>query len=289
MGETDQGIKRLLQAFPANLLHFALGPDCEYLGMLDTDVAIEAQLIMDRLFHARYQGDECAIDIEVQGQSDATMPQRMFRYAQRGSFIYKLKLLSLVLWLRKGKDTFTHYVYEERVGDRLLGTWVIYGIEVFALQARDILNGNILALLPLVPFMQGADLTTIGEAAHRVEREAPDELGKTLNTLLAVFTAQFHGKDAARALLEGLKMNTSIVEESPLYQEWVQQAKAIGVAEGKVEGMRTLVRRALEGRFGTLEADLLAAITTASPEALDAVVTHIATDSLSEIRARLGL
>ncbi len=288
MGETDQGIKRLLQAFPADILHFALGPECEYLGMLDTDVAIEAQLVMDRLFHALYQGDECAIDMEVQGKSDASMPQRMFRYAQRGSFIYKMKLLSLVLWLRKGKDTFTRYVYEERVGDRLLGTWVIYGIEIFALQARDILNGNVLALLPLVPFMQGGDMSTIEEAAHRVEREMPDELGKTLNTLLAVFTAQFHGKSAARALLEGLKMNTSIVEESPLYQEWVEQAEAKGKAEGKAEGTRNALISVLSGRFGSLDADLTVAIERADEAALLAVLQHITTDTLDEIRQRLS-
>jgi hypothetical protein len=46
---------------------------------------------------------------------------------------------------------------------------------------------------------------------------------------------------------------------------------------------------ALEGRFGTLSADLLAALETASPETLEDIVAHISTDTLEQARARLGL
>lgn len=156
-------------------------------------------------------------------------------------------------------------------------------------------------MFPLAPFMQGADITIIEEAAQQLDREAEGDLGATLKTLLAVFTAQFHGQAIAKALLEKLQMDTSIVEESPLYQEWVQQAKAEGIIEGKAEGiaegkaqgfaeaMRAMVRRALEGRFTTLDADLVAAIAYAPEATLDAVITHVATDSLAEIRARFGL
>lgn len=257
--------------------------------MIDTDVAVEAQRILDRLYHVLYQNEECGLDIEVQSRSYKDILARMFKYAKRASFIYDLPMMSIVLWLHKGGDTFTHKIYEERVGDRLLGTWHVYGIEIFRLHARAIIEGGVLALLPLVPFMQGADIATIEEAAQKVDHEVSGELGTTPKTLLAVFTAQFHGQGVAKALLEKLKMDMSIVAESPLYQEWIQQARAEGKEQGIAEAMRAMVQRTLEGRFTTLDADLLAAITTASEATLNEVITHVATDSLAQIRARFGL
>lgn len=43
----------------------------------------------------------------------------------------------------------------------------------------------------------------------------------------------------------------------------------------------------LEGRFQTLDADLLAAIEAATPDALKETLRHITADSLDEVRARL--
>ena len=46
---------------------------------------------------------------------------------------------------------------------------------------------------------------------------------------------------------------------------------------------------ALEGRFGALDADALAAIEAAQEDPLMAVVAHVSVDSLEQARARLGL
>jgi hypothetical protein len=279
MGEMDQGLKRLLQIAPESLIPF-LVQGCIYLETLATDVAVEAQLVLDTLFRVLYQDVECLLNIEIQSTADADMPRRCFDYAKRASFVYKQPVMSLVLWLRK-RGTLPSMTYEERVGDRLLGTWNIFSIEVYNLQARDMINTGIVGLLPLVPFMQGADMATIEEAAHVVETQTTDELQTTLTTLLAVFTAQFHGKDAARALVRRLKMATNILDESPLYREWVETAEA--------NGMRRMVQRALEGRFTTLDTDVVAALQNADETTLDAIITHVTTDTLAEVRTRLGL
>jgi hypothetical protein len=59
--------------------------------------------------------------------------------------------------------------------------------------------------------------------------------------------------------------------------------------KGQEEGRRQMVRAALEGRFGTLSEDLLAALNAADEATLRDVVAHIGTDSLEQARARLGL
>jgi hypothetical protein len=46
---------------------------------------------------------------------------------------------------------------------------------------------------------------------------------------------------------------------------------------------------ALEGRFQTLDAALLAALDTATPDALRDVLRHITTDSLEQIGERLRI
>lgn len=52
---------------------------------------------------------------------------------------------------------------------------------------------------------------------------------------------------------------------------------------------REMARLALEGRFGTLSDDMLAAIRAADMAALKKVIAHITSDTLEQARARLGL
>jgi hypothetical protein len=292
MSDMDQGIKRLLQASPAELLQFTVG-DCEYLGPLPTEIAVEAQLVMDSLFAARYQGEDCGVNIEVQSSGDPTMPERCYNYARRAGFVTQRKIISVVLWLRDEGTFPKSNLYEERVGDRLLGTWRIFSIYVFNLEARDIMQRGIVALLSLVPFMRGADLPTIEEAAKIVQHTAPPEQVAMLNTLLAVFTARFYGKEAAEALAWRLGMSEKIVEESPLYQAWMAKAREEGEMQGKAQGEASglveAVQLVIEGRFGALSPDLMAAIAGASRETLRAVLAHVATDTLDQVRERLGL
>ena len=62
-----------------------------------------------------------------------------------------------------------------------------------------------------------------------------------------------------------------------------------GRQEGRQEGMRALAQVALEGRLGTLRADMVDALQTADDETLVAVMAHIASDSPEQVRQRLGL
>ena len=55
------------------------------------------------------------------------------------------------------------------------------------------------------------------------------------------------------------------------------------------EGVRHTTLLALEGRFGTLADDMRDAVQQADQATLEAVVGHVATESLEQLRARLGL
>ena len=69
----------------------------------------------------------------------------------------------------------------------------------------------------------------------------------------------------------------------------LEDAEARGKAEGKNEEMRRMARIALEGRFGPLSDDLLAALDQADEAICEAIVAHITTDTPEQVRARLGI
>ena len=88
-------------------------------------------------------------------------------------------------------------------------------------------------------------------------------------------------------------MSTELLDESPLYREWIETAEARGMtrgkAEGKAEGMRASVLRMLEIRFGAVDESLTQAIEQADYTSLDKLIPHAVVDSLDQLRQLLGL
>ena len=82
MPDMDQGIKRLIQTHPADILALAV-PGTEYLGTLPVDVASEPRLVLDTLLRVRYYGVECALDIEAEAGPRPDMGRRLFEYGSR--------------------------------------------------------------------------------------------------------------------------------------------------------------------------------------------------------------
>lgn len=277
MAEMDQGIKRLLQARPEDVLALAL-PGVEYLEPIQTDVATEPQLVLDTLFRVRYQGEECAVNVEAQAYPDPEMPRRCFEYGSRASIVHRLPVLSVVLWLqRRGRPPAA--LYEMRVGSWVQATWQVTNVEVYELSAEQIVASEAIGLLPLVPFMRGANVPTIERAARAITQQTAGALSADLVSLLAVFMARFQGDAAARALVRSVTMSTEILDESPLYRAWR--------AEWQADGLREATRIALLGRYGALDEATLALVNAAPEPALRAVLAHIATDTLEQVRERL--
>ena len=52
---------------------------------------------------------------------------------------------------------------------------------------------------------------------------------------------------------------------------------------------RRMAQAALEGKFGPLNDELLAALKTADVAVLEAIISHITSEGMEQIRARLGL
>ncbi len=288
MADMDQGIKRLIQTHPADVLALAL-PGAEHLGVLSTDIAAEPQLMLDTLQRIRYQGVECAANIEAEARPRPDMPRRCFEYGARASIIHNLPVISIVLWLEPG-GAVPASPYELRVGDHLIATWHFIGIEVYRLNASDLLARGEVGLLPLIAFTEdGKSLETVEAAANAVQERAPAKDMAELELLLALFSARNLGTEPVMGLIRRLFMNREILEESPLYHWLMQKATEQGMAQGEERGLREAVLILLRGRFGEPTDDVVQATATASRETLNAILLNAATDTLAQVRGRLGL
>jgi hypothetical protein len=165
--EMDQGIKRLIQTHPRDVLAFAV-PDADYLGTLPVDVATEPQLVLDTLPRVRYHGIECAVDLEAEARPRLDIGRRLFEYGARTSIVTGLPIISVVLWLeRDGTPPVSPYVL--RAGDLLLATWRFVGIALYDLPAERLIQSGLVGLLPLVAFTRDAsDFAIIERAAEIV-------------------------------------------------------------------------------------------------------------------------
>lgn len=294
MAEMDQGIKRLIQTHPQDVLALAV-PDATYLGTLPVDVATEPQLTLDTLLRARIGAEECAVDIEAEARPHPEIARRLFEYGARATIITGLPVVSVVLWLERGGPP-PSSPYELRLAGRPILAWHFVGVEIYNLRAQSLLTIDMLGLAPLVAFTREArEIATIARAAEFVKAHAPPGEVEELEALLAVFGARTFGAQAMQHLIRRLFMSTEILETSPLYQEWIRAATEkgmkAGIEQGRElgieQGLRDAAIAIIRGRFGTLPAEVEQALKGADTPALQALLPHAGTDSLDELRARL--
>lgn len=126
------------------------------------------------------------------------------------------------------------------------------------------------------------------------------ERGNALNYLV-VFAMRHFGKQTVQNFIRGNAMLDTYITESEWYQEILARGEKLGEKRGEQIGEKRgeqigerrmahkMAQRALEGRFGTLSAELLAALANADEATLEAIVLHITTDSIEQMRERLGL
>src|SRR5579872_4699359 len=166
MAEMDQGIKRLIQTHPRDILAFTV-PEAEYLGTLPVDVATERQLVLDSLLRVRIAGVECAVDVEAEASPQADIAKRLFEYGSRVQTTLELPVISVVFWLHaNGKPPASPY--RVQVGKRRIVDWYFDGIALYDMPAQTPLERGITGLLPLVPFCRdGGTLEAIERAANR--------------------------------------------------------------------------------------------------------------------------
>ncbi len=298
MGEIDQSFKRLFLLRVDALLQWLLG-DVRDVQPLLPDLATERQLVPDTLYRAIYEGEPCLVNVEIQSEADPEMPRRLYLYAARASGQYKLPVISIVIYVFN-RGTVAPSPYEMRIGSWLSGQWHFHSIELYRLPPAQILNAGLVGILPLVPLTQNASLEDAEEAMQRLTLEEPADEAKSLGALLAILLGHVRNNKAlALELYRRFFMANldNFVRDNPvLHDVWVEmtekgkaEGRIEGKAEGKTEGKREAIQQVLEGRFGPLSEDMLAALQAADLPLLNHIAAYAGTDTLEQVRMRLGL
>jgi predicted transposase YdaD len=298
MGAIDQAFKRLLQEFAQAILQYIFGNVSE-VTPLPSEIAIERQLLPDTFFRASIDEIACVVNTEVQTEPDKTMPQRCYEYAARAWLAYRLPVLSVVIYVYP-RGPITPGPFQMNVGRWPSGLWNIYNVELYKLTPNDLLNPGLPGLLPLVPLTKGATWAEAEEAMRRVAAVQPVEAAKVLGNALGILLGDATGqKEQANELfwryfmtfyermLEGIPWLHEALEKGR--EEGREEGKAEGLSVGELLGMREVALRTLANRFELVPDEIEIALQAADKERLLDVATHAGTDTLDQVRARLGL
>jgi hypothetical protein len=137
-------------------------------------------------------------------------------------------------------------------------------------------------LWPLASLMAGVSVDSTEAVAERiVQAPLPDEERRELVGQLV--------------LLAGLRLRpqvvTDVLRRNPMLDDLLKDNSVADILrqEGALSARRQMAQEVLEGRFGPLSEDMLAALRAADEETLRTLAVHLATDTLEQMRARLGL
>lgn len=148
-------------------------------------------------------------------------------------------------------------------------------------------------ILIFTALLKGATIESFGQAADTLlQLPDVDERGNALN-FLVMFAIRKFGRDPVLAYIKEHLMLDTFIAESEWYQEILRrgtaEGQAKGMAQGEQRGAQRMAQRALEGRFGEVPQDVLDALVHADEAMLEAIMLHITTDSIQQVRERLGL
>lgn len=198
---------------------------------------------------------------EIQTYYTPTMPNRMRSYAALASEVYKLLVFPVLINIMPyGKPIPTRFESEflgltARQDYRVINLWEI--------EAEEILAKDLWSLIPFLPTMKGASEELIEKAKARVVLDTEMQLTKIADELefaLALFTEAFFGKETTLRIFGGKMLE--IIAQTSMYQEILGR----GRQKGREEEIRKVLLKQLTKRFGEIDAQIEESVNELSVE-----------------------
>lgn len=244
MGKADVGGKRVLGTAPETWVRWLLGePDLEVQATLTEEFRFVLRH-SDELLHVRGKQGNFLVLTELQLHRDPKMPLRMRAYTGLAEQKYGLPVYPTVLFLlppEGGKGSVGCY-HSEFMG--LVSHQDYRVVRAWEIEAREVLDREILALVPYVPLMAGADERAIRDGIKLLRSQKAGEEMEVVLALFASFVME------TERIQEIVRWNMAVLRDSPWYQEILQEGREEGLQEGLREGLREGRRE--EARRGIL-------------------------------------
>ncbi len=243
MGQADIGGKRVLGEAPGTWVRWLLkDPTLEVKAALTE----EFQFVLrhsDELLLVEGESGSFLVLTELQLHRDPKMGLRMRAYAGLAGQRYELPVYPVVMVLLppgNGSGGVACY-HSEFMG---LVTHQDYRVvEAWEVEAQEVLEREVLALVPYVPLMAGADESTVRAGVELLRRRG---MGEEMEVVLALFASFVMDAEQVRRIV---RWDMAVLRESPWYQEILQEGEQKGWQEGRQEEARQGILRLLQVRF----------------------------------------
>ncbi|HEX9414129.1 MAG TPA: hypothetical protein VF916_11550 [Ktedonobacterales bacterium] len=288
----DQALKRLLTRAHDGFLAL-VAPDLRWRGELSPElpaVGRRADLVWEV---ERADGQRGILHVELQTKVEADIGERLAEYAIRLWRRDHVPVRSLIVFLREARSVpSSPFVIAWGAEESLRYRFDV--VRLWDIPQEQVVGTTAYALWPLASLMAGATAESTPALAERiVAAPLSQEERSELSSLLVSLAGLRVSPQTVLAAIRRNPMIDELLRESGVVQAWIEAGKKEGREEGREAGMRQMARQmaqaALQGRFGTITDDVQAALVTADEATLQALVAHIATDTLEQARVRLGL
>ncbi len=226
------------------------------------------------------------LHLELQTKPDAKMGERVAEYALRLWLRDHLPVYSVVIYFRPSEALAVSpfgWFWDEDDGRM---QYKFETIRLWEVPQEEVLETPYYHLWPLAGVMKD---TSADAALEVAERLASAPLPRKERIELTGALALLAGIRVPKANLAQAFRRNPMIEEFLRESSFTEMVHDLFREEDEARGMRRMTQVALEGRFGPLSEDLLAALGAADQAALEAIAAHLTTDDLAEVRARLGL
>jgi predicted transposase YdaD len=240
--EWDHLTKLLMQANPQDLVSWVL-TDAIYEGELNVELQ-KYPIRADLLYTVKWKGEEVALHVEFQHDSDNKMDRRAWEYNCLTSIHTGLPVYSVVIYLVKA-GSIADPPYEIKLPTGFtVHRFLFQNIKLWEIPAEVLKRQKLPGLLPLLP------LTEEGERREVVEDmiECLQQAGRAdLLPLAYAFSAlTFKEENERQWLKERFDTMEDILAESWAYQEMVQKGMAKGLERGLKQGLEQGKQQGLE-------------------------------------------
>ena len=280
----DIGSRRLISLAPTAWVRWLLGDDrLEATDLLSADfqwVSRESDALIR--VHSPDHGNFVVVN-EIQLRYDPRMPRRLWVYAALAYERYGVPVYPVLVNILPPPAGVT---IPTRFEDEFLGlvTRQDYRvINLWEVEAKWVLEAELLPLLPFVPVLKGGHAAPFIQGALWRLRAEP-KLSE-LESLLAFFASFVLETEFVQQIM---RWDMAVLRESPWYQEILEQGRQEGLEQGLEQARRDDLRRVLRYRFGELPREVEAGLEQLGVEQLERlfdVALQVAT--LDEFRTHM--
>ncbi|HIK11932.1 MAG TPA: Rpn family recombination-promoting nuclease/putative transposase [Oscillatoriaceae cyanobacterium M33_DOE_052] len=253
--KADIGSKRLISLEPEKWVKWLTAfTDVEVREIVNSEfqwISRESDVLI-RAYTPEY-GEFLLIN-ELQLYYSGKLPRRIRAYAGLAEEKYQLPVYPvLVNILQSSSANIPQSYFSEFAGLQARQDYRV--INLWEVNAEIVFERSLTALLPFVPVLKGGGAESTVQQALRLLRD--DEKLSDLETLLAFFATFVLESSVVQQIM---RWDMAVLQQSPWYQEILNQGIQQGREEGREEGLISAIALGLELKFGETALSLMPAV-----------------------------